>query len=53
MIWVKMCKIGGIEEMLGEVLDFFLVKNIWRVIDVLVDVCVLMVLFEELILFGL
>ncbi|KAI2640033.1 helicase associated domain-containing protein [Xylaria nigripes] len=37
-IRVKICKIGGIEETLGQALDAPLAKNIRRAIDALIDV---------------
>lgn len=36
---VKICKLGGIEEVLAQALDAPLPKNIRRAIDSLIDVC--------------
>ncbi|KAK1754041.1 ATP-dependent RNA helicase DHX29 [Echria macrotheca] len=47
-IRVKICKIGGIEETLGEALDPPSAKNIRRAIDALVDVRALTASSEEL-----
>ncbi|KAI0544613.1 helicase associated domain-containing protein [Xylaria curta] len=47
-IRVKICKIGGIEETLGQALDAPSAKNIRRAIDALVDVRALTATTEEL-----
>ncbi|KAK4205523.1 putative ATP-dependent RNA helicase [Triangularia verruculosa] len=52
-IRVKTCKIGGIEETLGEALDPPSAKNIRRAIDALVDVRALTATSEELTPLGL
>ncbi|KAH6613601.1 P-loop containing nucleoside triphosphate hydrolase protein [Chaetomium sp. MPI-SDFR-AT-0129] len=52
-IRVKICKIGGIEETLGEALDPPSAKNIRRAIDALVDVRALTASTEELTPLGL
>lgn len=52
-IRVKICKIGGIEETLGEALDAPSAKNIRRAIDALVDVRALTASTEELTPLGL
>ncbi|KAK4642785.1 hypothetical protein QC761_400630 [Podospora bellae-mahoneyi] len=52
-IRVKTCKIGGIEETLGEALDPPSAKNIRRAIDALVDVRALTASSEELTPLGL
>ena len=52
-IRVKICKIGGIEETLGEALDPPSAKNIRRAIDALVDVRALTASSEELTPLGL
>ncbi|KAK1781419.1 P-loop containing nucleoside triphosphate hydrolase protein [Copromyces sp. CBS 386.78] len=52
-IRVKICKIGGIEETLGEALDPPSAKNIRRAIDALVDVRALAASSEELTPLGL
>lgn len=52
-IRVKICKIGGIEETLGEALDPPSAKNIRRAIDALVDVRALTASSEELTPLGI
>ncbi|KAK3375580.1 P-loop containing nucleoside triphosphate hydrolase protein [Lasiosphaeria ovina] len=52
-IRVKICKIGGIEETLGEALDPPSAKNIRRAIDALIDVRALTATTEELTPLGL
>ncbi|KAM7187023.1 ATP-dependent RNA helicase DHX29 [Rhypophila sp. PSN 637] len=52
-IRVKICKIGGIEQTLGEALDPPSAKNIRRAIDALVDVRALTSSSEELTPLGL
>ena len=52
-IRVKICKIGGIEETLGQALDPPSAKNIRRAIDALVDVRALNPVTEELTPLGL
>ncbi|KAA8633948.1 hypothetical protein SMACR_07645 [Sordaria macrospora] len=52
-IRVKICKIGGIEDTLGEALDPPSAKNIRRAIDALVDVRALTASSEELTPLGL
>jgi ATP-dependent RNA helicase DHX29 len=52
-IRVKICKIGGIEETLGQALDPPSAKNIRRAIDALVDVRALTASSEELTPLGL
>jgi len=52
-IRVKICKIGGIEETLGEALDPPSAKNMRRAIDALVDVRALTASTEELTPLGL
>ncbi|KAK5659077.1 hypothetical protein OQA88_1166 [Cercophora sp. LCS_1] len=52
-IRVKICKIGGIEETLGEALDPPSTKNIRRAIDALVDVRALTASSEELTPLGI
>ncbi|KAK3682913.1 P-loop containing nucleoside triphosphate hydrolase protein [Podospora appendiculata] len=52
-IRVKICKIGGIEQTLGEALDPPSAKNIRRAIDALVDVRALTASSEELTPLGL
>ncbi|KAK0615208.1 P-loop containing nucleoside triphosphate hydrolase protein [Bombardia bombarda] len=52
-IRVKICKIGGIEQTLGEALDAPSAKNIRRAIDALVDVRALNPSTEELTPLGL
>jgi len=52
-IRVKICKIGGIEETLGEALDPPSAKNIRRAIDALVDVRALTASSQELTPLGI
>lgn len=52
-IRVKICKIGGIEQTLGEALDPPSAKNIRRAIDALVDVRALTASSEELTPLGI